>query len=510
MSTRPPSMATWKFVLFTTLLLAMVFGLASLAVTKWDLFREMPSSPRPITLLELANGTRSPWMELQDAIPLCAFSERGDNAEVVAVGTAAGDVVAAMELQPREFCATLTPPLRVIPRRIHEGSLRFLARNVLEQVKKDSDGDDRITFITQIFLESAPDARQDALMDALIPMGLTLLVLLGQLWLFLAWRKGRQGTTHGSSSGRHSPTGVPAAGEVLASLAHGVDVDPAEPVLRAPLGLTAEAVRQAALARNVGAPLLVLIGVVAVLGSLWSGANIVLDVWGWDRSVAVPAEAKGKVTRYQGVLVGADVDVAYVLPRPDGSIPEPDDPDRRIGQVGVKFHSWFVGPGTDIGEVRVVPSSPHRPIVENAVDIWPYRALNVGILILIGVMLAFAARSTRQNAQRLSNIAADPEEVRLHNVSVTEIRVNGVRSGWTVNGLVDGTPAKFSLPAKQPVEECVWADDQGSLLVMRARGKPSVSTLVRRDLHPFRVSNDERVRAQAVLAARQSPTQLEK
>ncbi len=482
--------------------LTMLF--AWLALDGWKKAGTFPDQPQDTTVEAVAMGGASRWMRLTAVTPLCDQSIREKNTETVVLASEDGRYLVPLRLKDREFCATLPTPLLVTwsgsgPYR-HEPLLARARQALKDQgitVLKTAAGD----------VELNADPRGNALETAALMMVLCVVFLLGQGMLFRQWRTAREVHRGSTTGGVSSSTAAPGAADVLGSLASGVEASAQDALLPGPLRLTARAQSQGWRAKHLGAPLLALCGVAALCGAGWSANNIIGDALAWKRGVKVPAEAKGKITRHQLIGVSTDVDIVYLPPLPDGTVPTAQD-NVQPRQANVTFMTWFVGPNTTLGDVRVPADDPGRVVVEDAVTLWPWRAINPLLLLLLVGLCVAGAWTTFKNADRLLAIAADPEEVTLDAASWTELRVNGQHTGYSVRGVVRGVPVTFSVGPKEGPQSAVWANAAGDLVVLRARGNPAWSTLLMDDLFPFAVDNATRVRVQAVLQARGSPTRI--
>ncbi|MEW5847579.1 MAG: hypothetical protein AB2A00_02155 [Myxococcota bacterium] len=494
-------MSTPRIIVVGTLLALVTGGALMVATLMLDSWRDTPSTPERVTVGGLARAVGH-WVEIANAVPLCELEERLFSRDHVPLLDEATGHVVTLRLEERSFCANLQLPVRALVRTGPSPSVASVAQKaqgLLSAEARGQGGEGRtFSVVAGIHLEEDRDRKQEALLGMLGALLFSVVMVVLDVVLLMRLRRRRaQGA---SSGGRASSTGVPNAGEVIASLAANMEVHPTDALLPGPLKLTVAAQQRARRMRQLGAPALLAGAAVVGLGAGYSALSIVADALAWRSGVEVAAQSKGKITRYQAVAVQTDIDVIYLPPGTE------DASERSPEQVSLTFWTWFVGPDTSLGEVRV--GSGGRVVISDMVDLWPWRAINPLLLILVVVGLALGARDVVRRSRHLAMVAEAPQEELFTVVQILEHRVNGVRNHWAVHGQVAGKAMEVRLPASDEPKRLLVANAFGQLLLVRARSHPEAHTLVRDDLHPFAVDHAGRVRAQAILNARGSPTRL--
>lgn len=482
--------APWKTVFWIVVVGLAAGGLAFPLVDNAKAWRAGSRPATPVTLAGLGKARADTWL-LVDGAQLVCPRESNSTVPLVDVDHR---LAAAVQLRERTFCEGIPRG----PLLVRTGGTNNAVAALRQRLGGlGDDAGNPLELATPLVLHEGrgelEHVRDETFALALIV--LCLLLVEGFLVVTLRKKRAEQARRSHAAGGIHSAVGVPSDADVLASLAAGTQVSADEPLFAGPIRLSEAARRRSWMQRTLGVPALW----VACVGSaglgVASGVDIALDGSVWTHGTEVPSKVRGNTTRYQGLVVHTELDVLYLA--------APDD----TRQTSVSFWTWFAGPGDEIGSVRMMPGDPERIVVENAVDAWPWRLFCVLGWALCAALLGVAARQARIRAGMLETIAREPEEALLLGPRVTEMRVNGVRSAWRVDGILDGVPVSLSLASSVDPGTLVTSRP-GALVVIRARSRPSLRVLVHDDLEPFDVDGRARARAQAILSARGSPTRL--
>lgn len=463
-----------------------VAGFAWLGVSEIEDARATPTAPADRSLAELMASPAPTWVRLVDGVPRCDRIVRANDHDVVPVVTPETvDVdrrtrVLLLALEKNELCASLAPPLLVEPLQ-----RSAYARRILKEVPFDAGG-----IIGGDVFGLEPDAIGAARTNVVVPL-LLMVACIGALALQLRALRARASTRLGSVG---DVGAAPAAG-VFDALVQGSPASAGESVLPpGALSLSAAAERQAWRAKHLAPAIVGAAGLASAALSVWGTVGVVDDLRAWHGGVEVPAELKGSTTS-KLLFSFVDVELAWQMP----------------GESSVRTASrmfmtlWMAD--KDAGSVRALVDDPTVVTFEEAVDLVPFRIP----LLLAGFALAggcvVGARSRRRSADQLRHIAATAVEGVLRSPSIVENRVNGAVVGFTLNGLLDGKPVSTSITARPGPAGLVVADDSGGILVVKSADGTAFTPLYT-DGEPFLWSPSAWTHAQAVLAARGSPTRL--
>lgn len=464
---------------------------AGVALSAWMLFdgvadlRALPTQPTRMTLAALAERGAPRWIELEGALPLCDREhEVGQNGVVPVVDVDEVDAPAQamlLSLDSDELCPALVPPLRVAPL----GRSAWAGR-VLDETR----GRDRPPVVADDVFELEPDPIGDARINVAAWSALCLAALAALGWLTRKILRHRQRPLQAAGLAGAAPVDG-----VLDALAHGASAQPQESVLpAAPLVLSSRAESMAWRRRYLGPSILVLCSVALTALCAWGTVGIVDDLRAWHDGVTVQAQLKGRITSKLIVSI-LDVNLVYQMP----------DEERPRTQGRWFMTLWLAD--EDAGRVRALRDDPTVVTFEEAVDLVPFRIPTV----LLGFALAggclLSARNSRKRARVPSLVAQSAREGALREAHVTEMRTNGAVTGYHLTGVLEGRAVSLDLGPQENPARIAVADASGALLVaVSGDGQHFVPVFA--DGEPFLWSKHDLVQAQAILAARGSPTRL--
>lgn len=500
-------------------LVAVCLGFSYAAVSSYATWQETPETPQPVNLADLASVRG--FVVVQDGVLVCQAGKREGNQDWVPIVSADGVAMVVAELGKKTLCSALQLPIKALvddevalgAAKVEDlrGSLaamgvepRWVPVRVRPRLNpKDHARDEVIVFLVLAFVFGGIEA---------LTLRQTLARRRQQQQQAGATRApAAQGPTQALGAGvssHGSAAAVPGAAGVLQALTQNAVASADDPVLPAgPLALTDAAWAQSRRGRIVGAPLLGGLGAVWLGGAVWAGAALAEDQWVWRHGVPVDADVKGETTRYQGVFVNTVLHIAYQLPAAHDGQAAP------VLSKAQSFLTFLAGPGDTVGSVRALPDEPERVTTENAATSWPWRLPTPLLLLGLCGLCVYGAVDAWRRADRLPLIASDPREVVVKIREVTGVLTNGAFTHFKVSGVVidTGTAIAFTLPAATPpLTSLVFADGSGDRIVgVCARSHPALGfEPLLPSLAPFQVSMDQKARAQAVLAARGSPTVL--
>jgi len=483
-----PSTMTFSKGLFLVLAVAGSVGFAWAGVSGLEKLAFVPKAPTPLTVDEIRTAPTLPrWIEIKGGIPRCDFVQRANGHDVVPVidaavqdGVSASNAVVMVSLENDELCATLAMPLRVRALHRSEYAMAVIAGLRLEGAE----------LVRDDIFEIDEDVPGTARENVVIPFAFMLACIGWLLWQLRQFTKNR-----GARLGAVGDVGAAPAGGVHAALASGSSVSGGDSIFpSSPLLLSSRAESQAFRARHVAPVLLGICGLAFGGLGLFGAHGVVNDLRAWYGGVEVPAELKGSNSS-KVVLSLLDVQLAWQIPGE-----ERVRTDRRVFMT-----LWM--PDKDAGAVRALKDNPDVVTFEEAVDLVPLRLP----LILGALALAFGAfrnaRTTRRNADRIRHVAASATEGILLHANVVESRVNGVVTGYALGGTLDGRVVSIALgPEPGPAGLVVAGRDGGVVVAKSADGEAFAPLFVTGE--PFFWKAADWARAQAVLAARGSPTRL--
>ncbi len=459
--------------LFGFVVVAMVALCAFIAFDSFRKLSTLPSTPDHIDIAGI--GAPSAWAEVTAGVKHCELQHWDDKRALVpfTVSSDGSDATLFVELDAQTLCSTLQLPLR--------GSVQARA--------------DAAAFLpgsapfVMTLDDNVPGSTRTT---GLVSSGL---LAAGIAYSLSRMRKALQAraSARDNVGGTMSAAVVPGSAGALNAIAHNLQVSGTDSFFPpGPLKLCDAAESRSRRARTVGAPMLVVLAAAAAALGVWVAVDIVQSRYVWSHGVEVPAELKGETTRYQGVFVSTTLAIAYA---------DPSAPQRMLS-TSETFGTWFVGPDEATSAVRALSASPAHVVSQARADSWPWRVPTPLLLLALTVASVLGARSTWKNAGRLAAIAQDPHEVFATVVKVTENRVNGTTTGFTVKVHVDDTgPGSFTLAASRPPDGLIMAPDRRVLLV-RAKDRPTWIEPVYADNWPFELSSAQQARFVAVVAAR--------
>jgi hypothetical protein len=449
---------------------------------------EVPSAPTSMTVDEIVAARELPrWVEVAGGVPRCDLVQRANKHDVVPVidpavfdGASSTPAVLLIALENDELCATLSTPVRV--KALHRSEY---ARAVLDDVKLEG----AVVAANDVF-ELEPDAPGTARENVVIPAGFMVACMLGLWWQLRGLKKARD-----LRLGAVGDVGAAPAGGVHAALASGTAVSGAESIFpSSSMMLSAATESQVFRARHVTPVFLVVIALgFSALGGV-GALGVVNDLRAWYGGVDVPAEAKGS-TSSKIVLSVLDIQLAWQMPG-----------EARVRSANRMFMTLWT-PDEHLGAVRALADDAEVVTFEEAVDLVPLRLpLILGAFGLAwGVFVG--ARTTRRNADRIRQVGANVVEGVLREVTVVENRVNGAVTGYTLGGVLDGRAVSTQLGVDPGPGGLIVAGADGGVLVAKSADGASFAPVFVTG-EPFAWRAADWARAQAVLAARGSPTRL--
>jgi hypothetical protein len=472
----------WAWPLFTTALVIVIGAFATDAVG--DAIKA-PSTPTAMTLEQVAKATPLPhWLEVTDGQVRCDLAQRANTHLAVPIVSVADTSPTPMalwiSLERDELCATLATPVRVVV-----GNSEQYRQSVLNELHPAGGIVGNTIFSSE---DDLPAHVRGNVIGSLVALFAALFALAFQV-------RGRLRRRREAGLRAVGGAGAAPAGGVLAAMVLGSRVDASDSALPpAPLVVSAATMSMAFRQKHIGPLVLVISSVgMTVLGG-YATLGIVNDLRAWHQGVEVPAEISGSTTT-KLIVSFLDIQLAWQMP----------------SESTVRHDTrWFMTlwmPDENAGAVRALVDDPSVATFEEAVDLVPFRIpLVLGLFALAGSALV-SARNQRRQADSVLRVAETAVEGRLEHPTIVTQTANGVVTGHALSGLLNGATVNIALPGTLDPATLVIADRSGALLVACSADGKHVAP-IRHDGQPFVWRGADLARAQAVLAARGSPTIL--